>query len=65
MSSIAMDLLGKYPEMENVNHYLLTVICMLTSFVIIFPIKDKKTETVINAFIKCIYADECGSKCIL
>ena len=42
MSPIAMDLLGEYPETENGNHYTLTIICMLTSFVNIIPIKDKK-----------------------
>ena len=47
--SIAMDLLGKYPEMENGNHYAVTITCMLTLFMSIVPIKDKKTETMINA----------------
>ena len=65
MSFIAMDLLGEYPEMENGNCYALTVICMLTSFVNIIPIKDKKTELVINAYIKYINADKGGSKFIL
>ena len=65
MSFIAIDLLGEYPGMENGNHYALTVICMLTSFVSIIPIKDKKTETVINTYIKYIYADKDGSKFIL
>ena len=45
MPFIAMDLLDEYPEMENGNHYTLTFICMLPSFVNIIPIKDKKTET--------------------
>ena len=39
--------------------------CMLTSFVSIVPIKDKKTETMINAYIKYIYADKGGSQFIL
>ena len=38
---------------------------MLTSFVNIIPIKEKKTEMVINAYIKYIYADKGGSKFIL
>ena len=62
---IAMDLLGEYPEMENGNCYALTIICMLTSFVSIIPIKDKKTETVINAYIRYIYADKGRQKFIL
>ena len=51
--------------MENGNFYALTIIYMLTLFVNIIPIKDKKTETVINAYIKYIYADKGGSKFIL
>ena len=65
MSFIVMDLLGKYPRIENGNCYAFTVICMLTSFVSIVPIKDKKTEMVINAYIKYIYADKGGSQFIL
>ena len=65
MSFIAIDLLGEYLEMENGNYYALTVICMLTSFASIIPIKDKKTETVINGYIKYIFANKSGSKCIL
>ena len=38
---------------------------MLTSFVNIIPLKDKKTEMVINADIKYIYVDKGGSKFIL
>ena len=30
MSFIARDLLGEYSEIENGNHYALTIICMLT-----------------------------------
>ena len=65
MSFIAMDLLGEYPETENGNHYALTVICMLTSFVNMVPIKDKKTETVINAYIRYMYVNKDGSQFIL
>ena len=53
-----MDLLGKYFKMENGNCYALTVICILISFVSIVHIKDKKTETLLNAYIKYIYADK-------
>ena len=60
MSFIVMGLLGEYPEMENSNCYTLTIICMLTSFVNLIPIKDKKTEMVINAYTKYIFADKVG-----
>ena len=65
MSFIVMDLLGEYPEVKNGNCYALTIICMLISFVHIIPIKDQKTEMMINAYIKYIYVDKGGSKCIL
>ena len=60
-----MDLLGEYLEMENGNCYALTVICMLTSFVNIISIKDKKTEMVVNAYIKYTYADKGISNFVL
>ena len=65
MSFIVMDLLGEYPETENSTRYALTIICMLISFISIVPIKDKKTETLINAYIKYIYADKDRSQLIL
>ena len=65
MSFIAMDLLGEYPEMENGNCYALTIICMLTLFVNIIPIKDEKTEMVISTYIKHIHSDKGSSKCVL
>ena len=65
ISFIAMDLLSEYPEMKNGNCYALTIICMLTSFVNIISIEDKKTETVINAYIKYTCADKGVSKFIL
>ena len=49
MSFIPMELLGEYPEMEKCNCYALTIICRLTPFVNIIPIKDKKTKMEINA----------------
>ena len=65
MSFIAMDLLDEYPEIENGNCYALTIICMLALHVNIIPIKDKKSEMVINVYIKYICADKGGTKCIL
>ena len=65
MSFIVIDLLGKYPEMENSNCYALTIICILTSFVSIVPIKNNKTENMIDTYIKYIYEDKGGSQFIL
>ena len=60
-----MDFLGEYSEMAWGHHYALTVICMLTSFVEVIPIEDKKTETLIKAYIKYVYTHKGGSKFIL
>ena len=38
---------------------------MLTSFVEVIQIEDKRTETVIKAYIKYVYANKGGSKFIL
>ena len=40
----------------------MTIICLLTSFVEAIPIEDKKTETVIKAYIKYVYTNKGGSK---
>ena len=43
----------------------LTIICMLMSFVEVIPIENKRTDTVIKAYLGYIYADKVGSKFIL
>ena len=65
MTYITMDLPGEYSETSQGHHYALTVICILTSFVDVIPIEDKKTDTVIKAYLKYVYADKGGSKFIL
>ena len=49
MSFISMDLVGPYRETENGNHYALVVICMVTNYVFMIPIRTKSTEEVIKA----------------
>ena len=65
MACITVDLLGEYSDTSQGSCYALSVICMLTSFVEVVPIEDKKTETVIKAYIKYMYANKGGSKFIL
>ena len=38
---------------------------MLTSFVEVIPIEDKRTETIIKAYLKYVYTDKGRSKFIL
>ena len=65
MAFIGMDLLYPYSEMESGNQYALIIICMLTNYVFMTPIKTKTTEDVIiNAYLKHVYATFSSSKYI-
>ena len=65
MAYIAMDLLGKYSKTSQGHHYALTIICVLTSFVKVITIEDKKAEMVIKAGLIYMYTDKGRSKFIL
>ena len=65
MAFISMDLLGPYSKTESGNQCVLTIICMLTNYAFMIPIKTKTTEDVINAYLQHIYAHFSGSKYIL
>ena len=39
MSFIIMDLLGPYQETEKLHQFVLTVICMLTNYVFMIPVR--------------------------
>ena len=56
MSFISMDLLGPYHETEKENQYALTVICMLTNYVLMIPIRSKSTVEVIKAYLMDVYS---------
>ena len=43
MSFISMDLLGAYHETEQGNQYAMIVICMLTNYEFMIPIRSKST----------------------
>lgn len=51
-SCISADLLGPFSMSETGNKYILTIICLMTRFTILRPIKNKEAETVIDAFNK-------------
>ena len=65
VSFISRDLLGLYSEMENGNQYTLTIICMLTNYVFMVPIRTKSNEDIINSYLKHIHSTFGGSKYIL
>ena len=65
MSFISMDLEGPYRETDNGNQYALMVICMLTNYVFMIPIRLKSTEGVIKAYLTGVYSTFGGSKYIL
>ena len=45
---ISIDLLRSYNITSQGNYYTLTAICSLTGYLMITPIKDKKTMTVVT-----------------
>ena len=59
MEFIAMDLIGKFhPASSKGNRYALTAICMLTGFTFCIPLKSKKAEDVVTAYLNhicCIF----------
>ena len=59
MEFIAMDLIGEFhPPSSKGNRYALTAVCMLTGFTFCIPIKSKKAEDVVKAYmdnICCVF----------
>ena len=59
MEFIAIDLIGKFhPASSKGNRYALTAICMLTDFTFCIPLKSKKAEDVVTAYLNhicCIF----------
>ena len=45
---ISIDLLGPYNVTSQGNSYLLTAVCNFTGYLMTFPIKDKKTMSVVT-----------------
>ena len=54
-----MDLIGKFhPASSKGNRYALTAICMLTGFTFCIPLKSKKAEDMVTAYLNhicCIF----------
>ena len=59
MEFIAMDLIGEFhPASSKGNRYALTAICMLTGFTFCIPLKSKKAEDFVTAYLNhicCIF----------
>ena len=55
MEFIAMDLIGEfYPASSKGNRFAFTTVCMLTGFTFCIPLKSKRAEDVIKAYINHI-----------
>ena len=66
MQFISMDLIGEFhPPTSKKHKYALTVICMLTGYVLCVPLKTKTAEEVIQAYIDHVYSRFGGSLKIL
>ena len=60
-----MDLIGPFETTSNGATRCLTCMCLPTGFLFTVPIPDKRAETVINAYLRNVYAITGGSKYIL
>ena len=61
-----MDLIGEFhPASSKGNRYALTAICMLTGFTFCIPLKSKKAEDVVTAYLNHIFCVFGASKKIL
>lgn len=65
MYHLYVDLIGPFPTTERGNTYCLTACCALTDFLFCVPIPNKEAETVIQAYLKNIYATHGGSKVLI
>ena len=61
----AVDTIGLLPTMSKGNKYALTFMCLLTSYLLVVPLKLKTAEEVTMAFIKHILPTTSGSTFIL
>ena len=61
----AMDCIGQLPATSKDNRHVLTFICLLTSYLIMVPLKSKTADEVSMAYIKEILPKTSCSKFIL
>ena len=55
---ISMDLIGSFKMVSVGNQYTLTVICMLTNYVMCIPLADQSADTQVSAYIRHIAVSE-------
>ena len=66
MDFICMDLIGEFHPTTNCgHHYALTAVCMLKGFTWCIPLKSKKSDEVVKAYLDHIYSLFEGSVKIL
>ena len=66
MEFISMDLIGElYPLTSKGHQYALTVMDMLTGFIFYSPLKGKRAEEVVQAYLNEVYYRFGGSRKIL
>ena len=64
-TSCAMDSIGQLPTTSKGNRYLLTFICLLTSYLISLPLKTKIANEALMVYIKEILPKTSCSKFFL
>ena len=65
MDFISVNLMGPFETTTKGNQYALTVICMLTNYIICIHIPEKSTHIAVNANLKGVYCRFGGNQKIL
>ena len=65
MANIAIDLLGPYLPTSRGNERILSCMDLLTHYLYLVPIKNKKADTIVTAYTENIYTEARGSHTIL
>ena len=55
MNFIKMEFIGPFNMTTKDNQYILTVVCILTNFVICVPLTGKSAEKVEGAYLREVY----------
>ena len=65
IAGCTVDTIGQLPTTPKGNRFTLTLICLLTSYLITVPLKTKTSDKVSMAYIKEILPKTSYSKCLL
>ena len=50
-----MDMIGSFEMTSRANWYTLTVVCMVTEYIMCLPLADKSADTLVSTYLKDMY----------